>query len=292
MKGKIIKGIAGFYYVHVEDAGVFECKAKGIFRKEKIKPLVGDNVEIDIISLEEKTGNVIKIHSRKNELIRPAVSNVDQALVIFAADKPKPNFNLLDRFLVMMAQQQVETAICFNKQDLVGEQELERLKGIYRACGCQVLFASAKEESGLAGLQKILDQKTTAVAGPSGAGKSSLINLLQPGAGMETGDISEKIARGRHTTRHSQLIHIKGQAYIVDTPGFSSMYLPGMDCQELKSYFREFQEYEGSCRFQGCSHTHEPGCSVKEALGAGKISPIRYENYVMLYEELKQMKKY
>ncbi len=292
MQGKIIKGIAGFYYVHTEDAGVFECKAKGIFRKEKIKPLVGDNVDIDIISPEEKTGNIINIHSRKNELVRPAVANVDQALVIFAADKPKPNFNLLDRFLVMMGQQQVETAICFNKQDLAGEQEQERLKAIYGACGYKVLFASAKEERGMEGLNRILGGKTTAVAGPSGVGKSSIINLLQPDAGMETGDISEKIARGKHTTRHSQLIHIEGQTYIVDTPGFSSMYLLGMGHQELKSYFKEFGEYEGYCRFLGCSHVHEPGCRVKEALGEGNISPVRYENYVMLYEELKHMKKY
>lgn len=292
MQGKIIKGIAGFYYVHTAGTGIFECKAKGIFRKEKIKPLVGDNVEIDIISQEEKTGNIVKILPRKKQLIRPAVANIDQALVIFAADKPKPNFNLLDRFLIMMEQQQVETVICFNKRDLVTEEEEAVLRGIYGACGYQILFVSAKEEEGIDAIRKVLEQKTTTVAGPSGVGKSSIINLLQPKAEMETGSISEKIERGKHTTRHSQLIHIQEQTYIMDTPGFSSMYLSGIEKEELREYFREFQKYEPDCRFLGCSHIHEPDCGVKEALGQGKISPVRYENYVMLYKELKNSKKY
>ncbi len=292
MQGKIIKGIAGFYYVHVAGAGVFECKAKGIFRKEKKKPLVGDNVEIDVICMEDREGNIVKIAPRGNELIRPAVANIDQALVIFAADKPKPNFNLLDRFLVMMESQQVETAICFNKKDLVTEEELGQLADIYRASGYRLLFASAAQREGIREIRDILEGKTTAVAGPSGVGKSSLINLIQPEAGMETGAISEKIARGKHTTRHSQLIHIEGQAYIMDTPGFSSMYLMGMEAEELKDYFREFQEYDPSCRFLGCSHIHEPGCGVKQALLDGEISPVRYEDYIRLYEELKQRKKY
>ena len=292
MQGKIIKGIAGFYYVHVEETGVFECKAKGIFRKEKIKPLVGDDVEIDVIDSEERTGNIHKICDRKNELIRPAVANIDQALVIFAATRPKPNFNLLDRFLVSMEQQQIETIICFNKQDLVQAEEVEHLRNIYENCGYRLIFASAREETGMGELRKVLEHKITTVAGPSGVGKSSLVNLLQPEAEMETGAISEKIARGKHTTRHSQLIYIKEQTYIVDTPGFSSMYLTGVEEQELKSYFREFQEYESACRFLGCSHIHEPDCGVKQALAEGKISPVRYEDYVMLYEELKHSRKY
>ena len=278
--------------MHVAGAGVVECKAKGIFRKEKVKPLVGDNVRMDVISLEEKAGNVAEILPRKNELIRPAVANIDQALVIFAVDRPKPNFNLLDRFLVMMGCQQVEAAICFNKMDLAGEGELERLSEAYQGSGCQVVFASAADGTGVEEIRRLLAQKTTAVAGPSGVGKSSLINLIQPKASMETGEISAKVARGKHTTRHSQLIHIEGDSYIMDTPGFSSMYLPGMGKEELKGYFKEFWEYEGSCRFLGCSHVHEPGCKVKEALGEGKISTSRYGNYVLLYEELKDSKKY
>lgn len=292
MKGKIIKGIAGFYYVHIMGTGVFECKAKGIFRKEKIKPLVGDEVEIDIINLEEKTGNIIKIFARKNELIRPAVANVDQALVIFAANKPKPNFNLLDRFLVMMEYQQVEVVICFNKQDLVESEELNKLRVVYETCGYQILFASAKTKEGIEEIKRLLEQKTTTVAGPSGVGKSSIINLLQPEIEMETGTISEKIERGKHTTRHSQLIYLQHQTYIMDTPGFSSIYLMGIEQKSLKKYFKEFQEYEAYCRFLGCSHIHEPDCGVKQALANGKISAIRYEDYMLLYEELKGNKKY
>ena len=292
MQRKIIKGIAGFYYVHVIGAGVYECKAKGIFRKEKIKPLVGDNVEIDVISEEEKTGNISRILERKNELIRPAVANIDQAMVIFAAAKPKPNFNLLDRFLIMMEQQQVDTVICFNKKDLATEEELQKLEETYQKCGYHILFTSAKKEEGLEEVKKVLEAKTTTVAGPSGVGKSSLINLLQPEIEMETGNISEKIERGKHTTRHSQLIHIKDNTYIMDTPGFSSLYLMGFEKEELKEYFKEFKEYEPECRFLGCSHIHEPDCGVKQALEEGKISRIRYENYVAMYEELKNVKKY
>lgn len=292
MQGKIVKGIAGFYYVHVSEAGIFECKAKGKFRKEKIKPLVGDNVELEVVNLEKKTGNITEILARKNALLRPAVANIDQALVIFAVDKPKPNFNLLDRFLIMMEHQQVETIICFNKQDLAQFEELQNLQAVYEACGYQILFASAAEEKGLDEIRKVLEHKTTTVAGPSGVGKSSLINLLSPEAEMEIGGLSEKIDRGKHTTRHSQLLHIEGQTYIMDTPGFSSIYLMGFEKEELKRYFREFGAYEPFCRFQGCSHIHEPNCGVKEALAEGRISSVRYEDYVTLYEELKGVRKY
>lgn len=292
MQGKIIKGIAGFYYVHVAEAGIFECKAKGIFRKEKIKPLVGDDVELEPLNMQDMTGNITAILPRKNELIRPAVANVDQAMVIFAADKPKPNFNLLDRFLIMMEQRKVETIICFNKQDLVTQEETDRLRQIYEPCGYQVLAVSAKEQQGLKQIQEVLAGRTTTVAGPSGVGKSSLINLLSPEADMETGMLSEKIDRGKHTTRHSQLLYIDDGTYIMDTPGFSSLYLMGVEAEELKWYFREFESYEPFCRFQGCSHIHEPGCAVKTSLAEGKISPIRYENYAMLYEELKNVRKY
>lgn len=292
MQGKIIKGIAGFYYVHVAETGIFECKAKGVFRKEKIKPLVGDNVELELLDMQDMTGNITAILPRKNELIRPAVANIDQAMVIFAADKPKPNFNLLDRFLIMMEQRQVETIICFNKQDLVAQEEADRLRQIYQPCGYRVLSVSAKEQEGLAQIQEVLADKTTTVAGPSGVGKSSLINLLSPEADMETGMLSEKIDRGKHTTRHSQLLYIDHGTYIMDTPGFSSLYLMGIEAEELKFYFPEFESYEPFCRFQGCSHIHEPDCAVKTSLAEGKISPIRYENYVMLYEELKNVRKY
>lgn len=287
MQGKIIKGIAGFYYVHVAGTGIFECKAKGIFRKEKVKPLVGDNVEIELLDPQEKTGNITRIFDRRNELIRPAVANIDQALVIFAAARPQPNLNLLDRFLITMEQKKIETVICFNKQDIVQPEELERLRSIFVSAGYQVLAASARKEEGIEEIRKVLEGRTTTVAGPSGVGKSSLINLLSPEADMETGVLSEKIGRGKHTTRHSQLLYIAHGTYIMDTPGFSSLYLTGIGQEELKLYFREFEMYEPFCRFQGCSHIHEPDCGVKAALAEGKISTVRYEDYVMLYEKLK-----
>lgn len=292
MQGKIVKGISGFYYVHVVESGIYECKAKGIFRQQKMKPLVGDDVEIDIISEEKKTGNVAAILPRKNALIRPAVANVDQALLIFAAASPNPNFNLLDRFLVMMGRQDVPVILCFNKCDLITEEQQQEIASIYEASGCKILFVSAKKELGLKVLQEILEGKTTTVAGPSGVGKSSLINLLAPEACMETGEISKKIERGRHTTRHAELIQLKGDGYIMDTPGFSSLYLPEMEKEELQDCYPEFAVFEPYCRFQGCSHISEPDCGVKEALSEGKIHPVRYENYCQLYGELKDRKKY
>ena len=292
MQGKIVKGIAGFYYVHVAESGIYECKAKGAFRNQKVKPLVGDNVRLEVLDEEQKKGNIEEILPRKNELIRPAVANIDQALVIFAAAKPKPNFNLLDRFLILMQYQKVPAVVCFNKQDMVDAEELQLLKNTYESAGYQVIFTSAAKEEGIQAVRDLLKGKTTTVAGPSGVGKSSLINLLSPEAEMETGDISRKIERGKHTTRHTELFALDENTFICDTPGFSSIYLPEMEKEELGIYFPEIAEYEPFCRFQGCAHIHEPGCGVKEALEEKKISPIRYDNYKLLYEELKDKRRY
>lgn len=294
MKGRIIRGIAGFYYVQTEtaDGKVYECKAKGIFRKDKKKPLPGDFVEMDVLNEEEATGNIREILPRKNDLIRPAVANVDQALVIMAAASPQPNLNLLDRFLITMQQQGVKCCLCFNKQDLVDEETKQRLRKEYELAGYTVLFASAAKGEGLAELHELLENKTTTVAGPSGVGKSSLINCLQDNVSMETGEISTKIERGKHTTRHSELICIQPGTYIVDTPGFSSIELYNMEKEELGSYFPEIVEYEPECRFTGCAHLKEPDCGVKNAMEEGKIGRNRYENYCLLYAELKDKKKY
>ncbi len=292
MRGKIIKGIAGFYYVYGEDGELYECKAKGIFRKDNQKPLVGDNVEITILDQVEKEGNLVRILPRKNSLIRPAVANVDQAFVIFAADKPKPNFMLLDRFLIMMEQEGVPAVICFNKKDLVTEKEAGELYEVYKSCGYRVILSSTLDGEGTDEIREILEGKTTVVAGPSGVGKSSLTNLLQGEIKMETGEISRKLKRGRHTTRHSQVIPVGENTFLMDTPGFSSLYIMGMEEQELKDYFPEFRKYEEKCRFQGCRHIHEPDCEVKEALERGEISRIRYEDYLSLYEELKEKRRY
>ena len=266
MKGKIVKGISGFYYVHVAETGIYECKAKGIFRNQKIKPLVGDDVEIVVLDEEKKIGNVEKILPRTRELIRPAVANIDMALVIFAAAKPDPNFNLLDRFLCMMEYQKVPVTICFNKCDLVTEEQREVLRKIYKLAGYELLFTSAKTQENVEKLKSVLQGKMTAVAGPSGVGKSSLINDLQDAVQMQTGGISDKIERGKHTTRHSQIIPIAENTYIMDTPGFSSMDLPGFSKEDLWTCYPEFVRFEPGCRFIGCSHIGEPDCGVKTAL--------------------------
>ena len=292
MQGKIIKGIAGFYYIYAEDGNIYECKAKGIFRKDNFKPLVGDNVEITVLNEEEKEGSVTSILPRRNSLIRPAVANVDQAFLILAMENPKPNFLLLDRFLIMMEQQGIPVVICFNKKDVGEKEEMEKLYEIYTGCGYRVVLSSTYEGEGMDEIHEILKGKTTVVAGPSGVGKSSITNCMQGEVQMETGEISKKLKRGKHTTRHSQVIPVEKNTFLVDTPGFSSLYLTDMKEEELRDYFPEFVMYEPQCRFQGCMHIHEPGCAVKEALSEGEISQQRYDNYLALYEELKEKRRY
>lgn len=295
MQGKIVKGIAGFYYVDVVESGIYECKAKGIFRKEKKKLLVGDNVEIEPLDEEEENGypkgNLVKILPRKNVLIRPACANIDQALVIFAVRQPDPNFQLLDRFLISMEQQDVKTVICFNKTDLITEAELRAICDIYENSGYRIVTVSAAQRQGIEEIHAILEGKTTVVAGPSGVGKSSITNLMQESVSMETGEISKKLKRGRHTTRHAQLIEVGKETYLMDTPGFSSLFLEGLEKEELAFCFPEFAKYENQCRFQGCAHIHEPDCKVKEAVEQGYVHRQRYENYVALYDEIKNKKR-
>ncbi len=303
MRGKIIRGVGGFYYVHAGDGEVYECRAKGIFRKEKIKPLVGDDVEITILDKKERTGNVDRLLPRKNMLIRPAAANVDQAMVVFALHHPQPNLNLLDRFLIMMNRQQIPVVICFNKMDLSDAEQIQMLEQIYRGCGCEVCFISVAQQEGLDHVRRILEGKTTVLAGPSGVGKSSLTNAFLPEKHMEVGEISRKADRGKHTTRHTELLVLKPcnpsdlqtevlNSYILDTPGFTSLYLPDIEYKELKEYFYEFTPYEDQCRFQGCMHLKEPDCAVKAAVEAGEIPAARYESYALLAEELRNRKKY
>ena len=292
MTGKIIKGIAGFYYVYVVESGIYECKAKGIFRKDRQKPLVGDRVRIEVLDEKNREGNLVEIFPRKNELVRPAVANVDQAMVIFAADYPKPNFSLLDRFLITMEHQHVPVIICFNKTDLLRQEEIDGLYRHYESAGYAVRTISVRENRGVEEIKELLWGRITVVAGPSGVGKSSLTNAIQQEICMETGAISHKLNRGRHTTRHSQMIAIGPNTWFVDTPGFSSLFVPDMEKEELREYFPEFRSYEGQCRFQGCTHTHEPGCAVKNALDEGMTGRQRYAGYLELYEELKGRRKY
>ncbi len=292
MTGKIIKGIAGFYYVNDGENRVYQCRAKGIFRNRKIKPLVGDNVEFSILDEEAGEGNIDEILPRKNALVRPAAANVDQALVLFALTQPSPNLNLLDRFLVMMAMEEIPVVICFNKVDLGDGAMEEEYKKIYEGAGYEVHFISARADLGMDQVRELLRGRTTVLAGPSGVGKSSLTNRIQPEASMETGGISRKIERGKHTTRHSELFFVEKDTYMMDTPGFSSMYTPEIEASELKEFFPEFAEFEDECRFLGCVHIGERVCGVKEAVKEGKISPSRYEDYRLIYEELKQKRRY
>lgn len=287
-----MKGIAGFYYVHDGISNIYECKAKGIFRNKKIKPLVGDDVEFTILDEQEKTGNIVDILERQNELIRPAVANIDQAMVVFAATDPEPNLNLLDRFLVTMESQDVPVVICFNKKDLVTEEEAEKLTSIYKSAGYEVHLTNAKSGEGVEQIRSLLRGKTTVLAGPSGVGKSTITNEIQPEAEMETGSISEKIKRGKHTTRHSELFFVEADTFVMDTPGFSSMFVENMKPEELQQFFPEFGEFVQECRFLGCVHVGERECGVKDAVKHGSLSKARYENYRLIYEELKNKRRY
>lgn len=290
MTGRIVKGIGGFYYVLCSN-GLYTCKAKGLFRLDKTKPLVGDVVDIDVIPGEDMVGNISNIHDRTNELIRPNVANADQALIIFALVSPEPNFVTLDKMILQYKAQDIPVIICFNKEDLASENMAAEVAHDYRGCGCRIFVTSAREKEGIDELLAILSGKTTVVAGPSGVGKSSIINCLTGNDLQKTGEISQKLARGKHTTRHSEIILIKDNTYIIDTPGFGSFDLFDIAAEDLSGYYEEFKEYT-ACRFMPCSHTHEPGCGVKEAVDAGMISRRRYDNYAYIYEEMSRSRRY
>jgi ribosome small subunit-dependent GTPase A len=290
MKGKIIKGIAGFYYVS-EGKNIYSCKAKGIFRNRGIKPLVGDNVEFDIINENDKEGNIIEILPRTNQIIRPAVANIDQVLLVQSVKKPKPQLLMLDKYLISMSFQKIPVSIVWNKIDLLEDLDKEYIESIftaYKMAGYEMIEVSTVNNEGVLKLREVLNKKTTVFAGPSGVGKSSIINMLVPKAFMETGSISERIERGKHTTRHSQLFLVEENSFICDTPGFTSMDIEKIDKNDLRLYYPEFSRFEGKCRFNGCVHVAEPDCAVK----CEEVSKIRYNNYIKLYEELKKVRKY
>lgn len=295
--GKIIKAIAGFYYVHTRTAGVYACRARGIFRKDGEKPLVGDDVEITVLDEEKKEGSLDRLLARRNVLIRPAVANIDQALIVFAVREPDPNLNLLDRFLVYMGMQDIPVVIFFNKTDLDRDGAAEQYRRVYERAGYQVIAGAVRaemQESGAADtesrIRAVLRGKTTVLAGPSGVGKSSLTNLIYAEERMEVGALSEKIRRGKQTTRHTELVSLPEEdTYLLDTPGFTSLSIPGLKPEEVRFYFPEFLPEAERCRFSGCVHIPEPEpfCGVKQALSAGRIDQKRYENYCQIYEEQK-----
>ena len=279
--GRIIKGIGGFYYVETKN-GLYECRARGIFRKNKITPLVGDRVKISIVDEENKKGVVEEIQKRETELVRPPIANVNKALIVFAVKNPTPHLSLLDRFIVLAERENLEIVIVLTKIDLDDDNTFEKIKNIYEPCGYKVIGVSNFEKINIDKVKEELKDNTVVFAGPSGVGKSSLLNEIDSNFKLKTGDVSDKIKRGRHTTRHAELFELEFGGLVADTPGFSSLTLDDIDDIELKEYFIEFEEYDG-CKFGSkCIHENEPNCAVKEAVENGEIPKERYESYIQL----------
>ena len=291
INGKIIKGIGGFYYVDTEK-GLYECRARGIFRKNKITPLVGDRVSISVVDEENKKGVVEEIEKRDTELVRPPIANVDKALIVFAIKNPSPNLSLLDRFIVLAEKENLEIVIVFTKVDLDADGELlEELKSIYEVSGYKVIPVSNKLKLNIDKIKEELKENTVVFAGPSGVGKSSLLNEVDKNFELKTGEVSDKIKRGKHTTRHAELLKLECGGMVADTPGFSSLTLDDTDESELKEYFIEFDKHD-DCRFGSrCIHENEPSCAVKEAVENGEISKKRYESYIQLLNEIRSEKR-
>ena len=286
VRGTIIKGIAGFYYVDTGST-VYECKARGVFKNTSIKPYVGDEVRIDISS---DTPVICEICERQNVFERPPVANVEQFVFVSALKSPDPNFAVVDRFLTAAEKMDVDVVICFNKADLAGEEIRRSALSTYGDV-YPLVFSDACSGQGVEQLRPYLKDRKSALAGTSGVGKSTILNRLIRDAGAETGSISEKTNRGRHTTRHVELFRLEGGGMIFDTPGFMSFDLPVMEETELPYLFREFGRYEGECRFHGCLHRDEPGCAVKEAAAQGEIPKSRYQSYLMQLKELGSREK-
>lgn len=287
--GRILSGIGGNYAVGLRCGEEVVVKARGLFRKLHITPLIGDRVIIE-------EGFIQEIEPRKNETVRPAAANIDLLLIVFAMEAPSPHFTLLDRFLAEAMRQKIPVHIVFNKLDLVagGEKEASLLSALeaYRRAGYEVSVLSLKEPldpEPIAKLKARLKDKLTVLAGPSGVGKSSLINALT-GLSQEVGELSQKIERGKNTTRHARLLAVEGGGYIADTPGFSTFYNHAISKEELEGFYPEFQPYLDQCYFHPCAHINEPSCGVKRAVEEGGISRIRYENYCRLYEEQEEKK--
>lgn len=288
--GKIMKALSGFYYVLTEDGETYQCRGRGVFRKQKITPLVGDQVEFEAETKQE--GYVLDVRPRKNELVRPPIANIDQAIIVTSAAQPDFSTALLDRFLVLVESKAIQPVIFITKMDMLSADKLdiiEAFKEDYRKIGYSVEMLSSKEETNLEQVQLHMKDKISVIAGQSGVGKSSMLNAIDPRLDLETNEISESLGRGRHTTRHVELIPIGG-GLVADTPGFSSLEFTELEAEELPSCFPEFREREDDCKFRGCMHHKEPKCAVKAAVESGEIPEYRYTHYLQFLEEIKSRK--
>lgn len=298
MRGLVIKGIGGFYYVRVEEE-IFECKGRGSLKSEGKKLAIGDIVEITETELSKEAekrgiaheGVIESIYPRKNEFIRPPIVNVDCFIVTFAAKSPEPELSLIDKFIIMAEMREVDCIILINKSELADEERLAELEAVYSG-EYTVIRVSGVTGEGMNRLREAISGKTACFAGPSGVGKSTLINELIPHANMETGSVSRKTERGRHTTRHVEIFETEGGGLVYDTPGFTSFDIMEADENNLKDFYPEFAAYNGKCYFDNCRHLKEPDCAVREAVKSGAINRTRYKSYVNIIEEIKKKRKY
>lgn len=286
-EGLILKGIGGFYQVEGKN-GLYECKTRGIFRKKGISPLPGDYVQFTITSENLREGWIEEIKERKNAFVRPPVANVKQLAIVIAGLSPEPDYLLVDKLLISALKNDIQPIIIINKTDLLDTEYLQSMEANYQATGFPVIPMSKITMQGYDKLHDRLRGSCTVFAGQSGVGKSTILNIIMDEWVMETNTVSEKIQRGRHTTRHVQLLPLDCRGYVVDTPGFSSFSLEGFKHDELAWYYPEFEKVQETCRFHGCSHVNEPDCAIKKAVTTGEISSRRYECYRKLYEELKE----
>lgn len=288
-EGRIIKALSGFYYVQTED-DVYQCKGRGVFRKKNISPLVGDFVSFDV--REEKEGYVTEIKQRTNELVRPPIANITQAIIVSSAVMPDFSTTLLDRFLVLIEAKGIQPTIFITKTDLLSEKqlkEIQKYQADYEAIGYKTEMFSTKQPMDIERIKDYLKDEVTVIAGQSGVGKSSLINALSPETELKTADISKSLGRGKHTTRHVELIEING-GLVADTPGFSALDFNQIEAEELTDCFPEMHEIKDTCKFRGCLHSKEPKCAVKDAVENGTLPAYRYEHYLSFLEEIQSRK--
>lgn len=288
-EGKIIKGVSEFYYVKTA-SNLYTCKGRGVFRKREVTPFVGDRVKFEVT--DELEGYIKEILPRENQLSRPPIANIDQAVIVSSARKPHFNPLLLDRFLVMIEARRIEPKIFITKMDLVSNEEKEEIKGYkeyYEKIGYHVELLVSNENSDLSFLKVLFQDKTSVFAGQSGVGKSSILNRLNPELLVKTDEISERLGRGKHTTRYVELLEV-GQGLVADTPGFSTVDFHNIEIEDVSNYFLDMREVADQCRFRGCLHLKEPNCAVKQAVDQGDIAKFRYKSYTKFCEEIQQRK--